>query len=212
MKSSVRGSPDVFQDVPRFLAWGLERTACANKLVNGVETIFVVMRKVIWWRLKKGHFRRGKLRLIVIIFGTSWCLLWDSLNRRWYPQNSLLTRMSQNLARLESSSSSINYWHQCTALHCFKLVGKFHKAVYGYNIFWSKSTKSDKLYGFYCNITQKLYLCEEFKFEKILCHCLPPHHSRLQSTPPTANQHLTMLPTEVINIIMNSYHIHDGPQ
>ena len=99
MQSSVRGSPDVFQDVPRFLAWGLERTACANKLVNGVETIFVGMRKVIWWRLKKGHFRRGELRLIVIIFGTSWCLLWDSLNRRWYPQNSLLTRMSQNLAR-----------------------------------------------------------------------------------------------------------------
>ena len=102
-------------------------------------------------------------------------------------------------------------------MHCFTLLQtgwevSQSSAVYGYNIFWSKSTKSDKLYGFYCNITQKLYLCEEFKFEKILCHCLPPHHSRLQSTPPTANQHLTMLPIKVINITMNSYHIHDGSQ
>ena len=43
MQSSAKALPDVFQDAPRFLAWGLERTACANKLASGVMTIFVVV-------------------------------------------------------------------------------------------------------------------------------------------------------------------------
>ena len=76
MQSSAKALPDVFQDAPRCLAEGLERTACANKLVIGVMTIFVVMSSPL--ECEKGALTTRRIEenfkddgLLVIIFRSS---------------------------------------------------------------------------------------------------------------------------------------------